>query len=160
MTKENEKKYKFQYTVNICYIINEKGEVLLQQKARGFGKGNWNGPGGKVEPDETIEDSVRREIKEETDLELGKIKKIAELEFVFMDQNNINNYCYVFICKDFRGKERNTGEGKLKWFKKEEIPYEEMWDDDKYWLNDALNGKFIKKRFCFEKNKVKNIINL
>ena len=40
---------KFPYKVNICYIINKNKEILLQHKSRGFGKGKWNGSGGKIE---------------------------------------------------------------------------------------------------------------
>jgi hypothetical protein len=36
----------FPYIANLNYILNDRGEVLLQKKAGGFGKGNWNGSGG------------------------------------------------------------------------------------------------------------------
>jgi 8-oxo-dGTP diphosphatase len=139
---------KFPYKVNICYIINEKGEVLLQKKRRGFGEGNWNGPGGKIEPGETPEEATIREIKEETDLTVRNLEKMAELEFIFPDESS-NNYCHVFISTDFEGDPKDMGEGELQWFKKEDVPLDKMWDDDKYWLMDVLNGKHINKRFYF-----------
>jgi 8-oxo-dGTP diphosphatase len=150
----------FPYKVNICYIINKQGEVLLQKKRRGFGRGNWNGPGGKIEPGETPEEATIREIKEETDLVIKNLKKMAEIEFIFPDED-INNYCYVFICEDFIGGPKDMGEGELKWFKKEDIPLDKMWDDDKYWLKDVLKGKYVNMRFHFDENgKVKKYINL
>lgn len=71
---------------NLCYIINAQGEVLFQFKHRGFGVGKWNGPGGKVEDGETLEQSVIREIKEETGLEVANLEKGGELEFYFENQ--------------------------------------------------------------------------
>ena len=143
---------KFPYKVNLCYVINNKGELLLQRKARGFGQGKWNGPGGKIEKGETPEESVKREIKEETGLVIKNLEKAGELEFIFTCNPEWNNYCYVFICREYEGEPKDTGEGKLKWFKKEDIPLDKMWDDDQYWLMEALSGRQIKKRFYFDKN--------
>ena len=143
---------KFPYKVNICYIFNKNKEVLLQHKSRGFGKGKWNGPGGKIEKGETPEEATIREVKEETGLIVKKLKKMGEIEFIFTDNYNSNNYCHVFICDKYEGNPIDGGEGELKWFKKNEIPLDKMWDDDKYWLIDILNGKQVKKRFYFDKN--------
>jgi len=137
--------------VNICYIINENSEVLLQYKNHGFGKGKWNGPGGKVDIGETAEESVIREVKEETGLIIKNPKKTAELEFIYDGKEVWTRYCDVFMCYEFIGEPKDLGEGELKWFKKEEIPLDQMWEDDRYWLADVLNGKYVKMRFCFNK---------
>ena len=39
-----------------------------------------------------------------------------------------------------------------RWFDTTEIPYEEMWTDDKYWLPLFLEGKKFKGRFLFDEN--------
>lgn len=39
--------YQISKLTTLCYIINDKDEVLLIMKKRGFGKGKWNGPGEK-----------------------------------------------------------------------------------------------------------------
>ena len=55
-------------TATICEIIKD-GRLLLQRKAKGrFGEGKWNGPGGKIKPEETPDEGVIREVKEETGL--------------------------------------------------------------------------------------------
>jgi len=136
--------------VNICYIFNKNGQVLLQHKARGFGKGKWNGPGGKLELGESVEDSVRREVIEETELVLGKIEERAYLEFIFVDNEEWNMKSYVFICSDFKGEPVNTGEGELRWFDLDKVPLHKMWDDDKIWFMKALrDGEFVRMRFYF-----------
>lgn len=43
-------------------LIVQPGRVLLGMKKRGFGAGKWNGFGGKVQPEETIEDAARRQV--------------------------------------------------------------------------------------------------
>ena len=50
-------------------IVHQHPKILLAMKKRGFGIGRWNGYGGKVRSDETIEKAVERELEEE-----GKIK--------------------------------------------------------------------------------------
>ncbi|MBI4779409.1 8-oxo-dGTP diphosphatase [Candidatus Falkowbacteria bacterium] len=132
---------------NLCYIINANGEALLQYKRRGFGAGKWNGPGGKIEPGETIERAAVREVKEETGLSVRNLKKMAELEFIFIDKDEWNQAVYVYLTKDYSGEITASEEGELKWFKLDEIPYDKMWVDDPYWLPDILAGKFMKMRF-------------
>ncbi len=146
----------YDFITNICYIINEKEEVLLQKKARGFGKGKWNGPGGKKEKNETIKESVRREIREETGLKIIDPEIKGELDFVFPDGGE-RFFSYVFVVKKYEGEPQDSAEGKLKWFKFDQIPWDKMWDDDRYWLKRLLLGEYVKMKFYFDKNgKVKN----
>ena len=136
---------------NLCYIINNRGEVLLQYKRRGFGAGKWNGPGGKVESGETSEQAVVREVKEETGLDVKNVEKMAELEFVFIGKEEWNQAADVYVAKNFSGEILASDEGELKWFKLDEIPYDEMWDDDPHWLPKVLAGEFMKMRFYFDR---------
>lgn len=59
---------------------------MLQFKRLGFGKGKWNGSGGKVFSGETVEESVKREVKEETGIIVKSMKKTGELEFIFKNK--------------------------------------------------------------------------
>ena len=47
----------------LCFLINNS-QVLLAMKKRGFGVGKWNGTGGKVIGDESVEQAAKRETKE------------------------------------------------------------------------------------------------
>lgn len=51
--------------LNLVFCLRENRHVLLGMKKRGFGKGKWNGFGGKVEQGETMVESAVRELKEE-----------------------------------------------------------------------------------------------
>ena len=136
---------------NLCYIIKDD-MVLLQKKSRGFGVGKWNAPGGKKELNETIEQSTIREIKEETDLNISNLKNIGYHEFVWEEKEEWSTRCYIFKTNTYRGKPKDMGEGKLKWFPVNKIPLDEMWDDDKLWTKNMLKGKFNNTRFYFDKN--------
>ena len=141
----------FPYIVNLNYILNERGEVLLQKKARGFGKGNWNGPGGKLKPGESPAESARREFFEETEIVIKNLEQRGEIEFIFPDQS-INNHMYVFVSREWEGETKDKGEGELRWFKIDELPLDKMWDDDQYWLPRLLAGEKIHMRFYFDEN--------
>ena len=56
----------------LVFVLDQEGHtpqrMLLGMKKRGFGMGKWNGFGGKVEPDETVEAAARRELEEEAGL--------------------------------------------------------------------------------------------
>ena len=64
-------------------FIREKDKILLGMKKRGFGAGRWNGFGGKVHPDETIEAAVVREMEEECEVKATKIEKFGMINFEF-----------------------------------------------------------------------------
>ncbi len=53
-----------------AFIVNEKNELLLQKRAVPAEKDHWCIPGGRVEMFETLEETVIREAKEETDLDV------------------------------------------------------------------------------------------
>lgn len=137
----------------ICYVLNNLNQVLLQKKARGFGRGNWNGPGGKKRPGETIEQAMTREVTEETRLIINTYEKRGELEFIFPLENN-NFLTHVYVSEDWSGTPKDTGEGRLKWFDIDKLPLNKMWADDKYWLPELLSKKHknIKMRFYFDQD--------
>lgn len=137
---------------NICYIVNNNNEVLLQFKRKGFGIGKWNGPGGKVEPGETSEQAVIREVKEETGLDIIKPKLMAELEFIFLGHDDWSHVAHAYVAKNYSGEIVNSDEGELKWFKINDLPFKEMWEDDPHWLPRVFGGQFMKMRFCFDEN--------
>ena len=64
----------------LLHVIKD-GKILLAEKKRGFGQGLLNGVGGKVEPDETIEEAMIREAKEEIGIIPINYKKRGLLVF-------------------------------------------------------------------------------
>ncbi len=65
-------------TVDIVVVTKEqRPRVLLIQRKRPPFEGYWALPGGFIEMDEKLEDSARRELKEETGIEPGKLVQLA-----------------------------------------------------------------------------------
>ncbi|MGH7234380.1 MAG: DNA mismatch repair protein MutT, partial [Candidatus Saccharimonadales bacterium] len=63
-----------------------------------------------------------------------------------------NQQVVVFSCNEWEGEPIETEEMSPRWFAIKEIPYAEMWADDKYWLPEVLNGRYIKADFYFDEN--------
>lgn len=134
----------------LCHIIKGQ-ELLLQKKSKGlFGADKWNGVGGKLKLNETPEDGLRREVFEETGLKILNFKFHGILNFYFGGRNEPNWIVYVFSTKAFEGMPRSSKEGTLRWFTFEEIPFDEMWQDDKHWLPMLFKGKNFEGDFYFD----------
>ena len=132
--------------LTLCVI--QKGEcVLLGMKKTGFGEGKWNGFGGHVEEGETIEEGMAREVQEEAGLKLRSFEKRGILEFTF-DTGDIHEV-HVFSSNSFEGDPTESDEMRPEWFFLDEIPYEEMWEDDRHWLPLLLKGKSFQGSFSF-----------
>ena len=130
-------------------IIEDADRALLAMKKRGFGKGWWNGYGGKVEEGETIEDAMVRELQEESGLIAKKFNKRAVIEFFFQGTDK-EVEMHVFEVTDYKGELIETDEMAPKWFAKTDIPYEQMWPADRDWMPMYFEGKNIKGSAIFD----------
>ncbi|MBD3360010.1 MAG: NUDIX domain-containing protein [Candidatus Buchananbacteria bacterium] len=145
-------KHQFNYLTNLCYLLNEQNQVLLIMKKKGFGQGKWNGPGGKVKKNETPEQAAIREVKEETGYQPKKLQHLGYIEFIWVGKEANNQICHIFITKNYDGRLIETEECLPQWWNIDKIPLDQMWEDDQYWLKDALQGRKTKYRFFFDKN--------
>ena len=135
-------------------IVHKHPHVLLGIKKRGFGSGKWNGFGGKLENGESIEDASRREMREESGVDVVDLQKAGVIQFEFQDNPEILEV-HIFRSTDIVGDPVESEEMKPQWFPVDEIPFDAMWPDDKYWLPLLLEGKMFRGRFEFdEENKI------
>jgi 8-oxo-dGTP diphosphatase/2-hydroxy-dATP diphosphatase len=134
-------------------IIHKDSKILLGMKKRRFGAGFWNGFGGKVKEGESIEEAAKRETKEEIGVVPLDLKKMGILKFQFKGEPEILEV-HVFSCSNFEGEIKETEEMAPKWFKIEQIPFDQMWPDDKYWLPLLLKGKNFEGEFHFDGRKL------
>ena len=130
----------------IVHIIRN-GEILLHYKKRGHGRGKWNGAGGKIEEGETPLLCAMREAMEEMGVEVKNLEKMGEIKFYDV-------YGEDWLVHIFRGEiedePKESDESYPKWFSIESIPYDEMWEDDRYWLPLVINGIKFYAKFWFE----------
>src|SRR6266571_4319939 len=114
----------------ITFLIQDN-RILLGLKKKVFGKDYLLGIGGKVKKGETIEDGVIREMAEEVNVKPLSLEKVGVLNFYFphIENESWNQQVHVFTTELWEGEPQESEEIKPEWFKKENVPYERMWDD-------------------------------
>lgn len=123
-------------------------EILLIDKKTGLGKGKINGPGGKVDPGETPEIAAIRECKEELDITVKNLEYCGEHRFQFVDGYSI--HVWVYRTREFEGVPVETREAAPLWTRLDQIPFDRMWEDDKYWLPMVVRGERFQTRWIFD----------
>lgn len=104
-------------------VISKGDEVLLIKRNKFPDKGKWVVPGGHVRYNESPEEAVKRETKEETGLEIEVVGTIL----TELDKGNLDSRGYhlatTFLTKVLRGKLRKSKEAsEMKWFKLNKLP--------------------------------------
>lgn len=110
-------------------------------------KGKWNGLGGKLEPEETPEECVIREVKEESGLTIKNPLLKGFLTFPRFS-NNEDWYVFIFTAHEFEGKLIDSREGNLRWIDDAKLLKLNLWEGDRVfipWLERKgfFSGKFI-----------------
>lgn len=134
-------------------LLKRNNEILLAMKKRGFGEGKYNGVGGKLEKDETPETAMIREVKEEIGVVITKFEKVGLVEFdEYYKGEKQNLVFHLYFGYEWLGEIVETEEMRPEWFNIQNIPYDKMFPDDKYWLPLVLEGKKIKGYFKFDED--------
>ncbi|MEI7960875.1 MAG: 8-oxo-dGTP diphosphatase [archaeon] len=125
-------------------------KTILAMKKIGFGKGKWNGYGGKVEKGETIKEAAVRELFEESKIQTSeeKLLPLGVIEFKFLQKPEYDQDVHIFILEEF-GEAIETEEMKPNWFNIEKLPLTEMWDGDEHWIPIVLNKLTVKAKVEF-----------
>jgi 8-oxo-dGTP diphosphatase len=133
-------------------FIVRNDEVLLIHKKRGLGAGKINGPGGRVEGDETILDCAVREVQEELCVTPTGLTLCGDMRFQFIDGYSI--HVSVYHATGCKGEARETEEAIPLWTPVDAIPYAEMWEDDEIWLPLLLARGQFAGRFIFDDDRM------
>lgn len=139
--------YPDQPVVGIGAVIVENGSILLEKRKNDPGRGKWSIPGGKVELGESLEQTVIREVQEETGLVVDEPELIDVVSQVTLDESGKVKYHYVivdYLVKVKGGTARAASDAaKLEWVRLEEV--------EKRDLTKSFRGFFEKNRKRLEK---------
>ena len=80
----------------VAAIIHQDGKILATQRGYGEYKGWWEFPGGKMEPGETEEQAIVREISEELNVHIAVERKVCTVEY---DYPQFHLVMHCFWCR-------------------------------------------------------------
>lgn len=108
--------------MNMCMISDGNGNVVMLEKVGGRYQGATF-PGGHVERNETFTESVIREVREETGLEIEK-PKFCGIYHWFCD--NVHHIVYIYLAEKYAGELRSSAEGNVSWISEEDFLKKEL----------------------------------
>ncbi len=121
----------------VAAVIKDDAKVFATQRGYGEFKDGWEFPGGKVEPNETPEEALIREIKEELDIEISVDEFIYTIEY---DYPTFHLTMHCFFCSILDGHLKLIEHEAAQWVTADTI-------DDVDWLPaDIIIIPLIKKR--------------
>jgi 8-oxo-dGTP diphosphatase len=105
--------------VAVAVIINDKDEVFISRRSADQHQGNkWEFPGGKVEENETVEDALRREIKEELGIDVQSQTYLIGITHEY-DTKRVK--LEVFEIRDWTGEPSGMEGQPTRWIKRENL---------------------------------------
>jgi len=126
-------------------IEDGKGRILLvrhKPERGGFWQGKWICPGGELEVGEEIGAGIKREVKEETNLEIDLVKPLAPFDRIVKSTEGVNlHVVYIDYIADLVGGELEVASdvGEALWVEKDKLGslWEELHEDTKKLLELA-----------------------
>lgn len=114
---------KFYITTDCIIVRDNRKEVLLIKRKNNPFKDYWALPGGFLDTNETLEQSVAREIKEETNIDLEKYKQFRTYSTPNRDPRGrtITTVFYSFLTREVTPKP-DTDSKECKWFTLDSLP--------------------------------------
>ena len=133
----------------LCYLKMDGKTLMIHRikKENDMHQGKWNGLGGKLNPGESPEDCVIREVREESGLTISEPILKGFLTFPRF-ANDEDWYAFVFVARRIEGQMIDSDEGVLEWIDDEQLLDLDLWEGDLIffpWLErlGVFSGKFI-----------------
>jgi 8-oxo-dGTP diphosphatase len=129
-------------------MIHRLGGVGGQGKPGDYHVGKWNGMGGKLEADESPWQGARRELREETGIDLSEqeLKLLGTLQFPNFKAHKSEDWlCFVFTARLSKASDdvklAPCEEGALQWVPSGDILSLNLWPGDRHFIPHVLNEK-------------------
>ena len=118
----------------LCYIEKDDCYLMLHRvkKEKDVNKDKWIGVGGHFERNESPEECLLREVKEETGLTLTSWQFRGLV--TFMAEGWPTEYMCLFTADGFTGTMKECNEGVLAWVKKQDVGKLNLWEGDRIFL--------------------------
>ncbi|WP_342774207.1 NUDIX hydrolase [Aquibacillus sediminis] len=130
--------------VACAFVIDQHNRLLLQKRSD---NGQWGLPGGFMDLGESVQDTARREVNEETGLKLGELELFGiysgpQYDKKFTNGDQVSLVQISFICKQYNGElvERNDESIQNKFYPLKALP-EDIFIDHKMLIDDLLSKK-------------------
>ena len=111
--------------IGVGALIVERGRVLLVRRATEPLKGEWSVPGGMLELGEKLRDGVRREVLEETGLDVEPREVLDVFDSIFQDEQGRLQYHYVlidYLCRCVAGEAKAGSDvSEVRWIPEDEL---------------------------------------
>lgn len=135
----------------LCYIEKDNQYLMLHRvsKKNDINKDKWIGIGGHFEKDESPEECLLRESKEETGLTLTSYHFRGLVTFI--SDRWETEYMCLYTADGFEGELTECDEGKLEWIEKDKIWDLDLWEGDKIFFRLLLeNAPFFSLKLRYE----------
>ena len=119
----------------LCYVIRRDQVLMLHRvkKKNDVNKDKWIGIGGKFEAEESPDECLLRECREETGLRLTSWQCRGVV--TFLQEGGEGEYMYLFTAEEFEGNLHDCPEGDLQWVSREFLYRLPMWEGDRIFLD-------------------------
>lgn len=105
--------------IGVAVIRNPQGQILIDRRpAEGLLGGLWEFPGGKVEPNESIADCIRREIQEELGIEIAVGEELIVVDHAY---THFKVSLHVHLCEHLQGEPQAIECDEVRWVTLAEI---------------------------------------
>lgn len=135
----------------LCYLEDGKNYLMMHRvkKKQDVNKDKWVGVGGHFEANESPEDCLLREVKEETGLTLTSwhLRGIV----TFLSDQWENEYMFLYTADGFEGTLLECDEGNLEWIPKSQVYSLPIWEGDKLFFKLLQeNRPFFSLKLSYE----------
>ena len=140
----------------LCYIEKDDSYLMLHRvsKKNDINKDKWIGIGGHFQLNESPEECLLREAKEETGLTLTSYRFRGIVTFI-TDGLEEAEYMHLYTADGFEGEMIDCDEGTLEWVPKSKIPELNLWEGDLIFFKLlAENAPFFSLKLVYQGDKL------